>query len=109
MDDRAETVLLFFFTVGSSRPTRFPLYHPWRKTMTKRYRAFDIEWDTSDDNDGPDGPLSASSLGLPNEVKFTSKCEIDADDILETLSAAYGYCMKGCKWEEITDESSKDS
>ena len=69
----------------------------------KKYRLFDIEWDTSDD-EHPDGG-DFEELKLPNEVFI----EVDDDDddfnpavdAGDYLSDEYGFCHYGYNFEEL--------
>lgn len=67
-----------------------------------RVRFYNIQWDTTDDNDEGESP-SAADLGLPEEVTL----DVDDDLCLETegadvLSDRYGFCVFGFNFERET-------
>lgn len=62
----------------------------------KKYRAYDIEYDT----DGMNG----EDIGeLPKELFFeVDDPEFDpAEDITDLVSDRTGWCIFGCQWEEV--------
>jgi len=72
--------------------------------MSKLIRAYDIQWDTTKSRSSSVIDISPKllKLGLPNSIDFITDNGYDPENQLaDTLSGLYGYCIFGCQWEEI--------
>lgn len=66
------------------------------------YKVHDIDWDFYDEE--PNDPADPNVIDAPDEMYV--ECD-DEDDIADTLSDRYGYCVKGYLCEEVPPEEAE--
>ena len=74
-----------------------------------KVRFFNIEWDTSNDDDEGDPP-SAEECGLPKECILLMDDDSDPNEEgADALSDEYGFCVKGCLSKVLADPHLSES
>ncbi len=72
--------------------------------IMKKYRVFDIVWDTDDDKLSRSLPPEMQTVTpkFPSEVIIEEEDDFDpAEKTADYLSDNFGWCVKSCSFEEI--------
>ncbi len=68
----------------------------------KKYKVFDIVWDTADSYMGYPPETQVVLPKLPSEVIIEVENDFNpVEEIADYLSDDYGWCVKSCSFEKI--------
>lgn len=70
--------------------------------MPKKIRLYDIDWDTGTDESDPVEVAEEPQLPLEVTIEVNKRWD-PTEEAADYLSDNYGFCVNGCKWEEVND------
>ena len=70
--------------------------------MPKTIHLYDIDWDTSSDDD--DSSAVQEECNLPSDVTVVVNRRWNPEEeAADYLSDNFGFCVNGCQWEEVKE------